>query len=93
MSRDDIEDDDTNIDEYGFEDKSIEDLNKIVTDVATDSMDLQRRKKAYVSGINDVLKENKKRMEAAIEHIKIKRAMNTHAALENAAEKILSIAK
>jgi hypothetical protein len=78
------------IDEYGFDSKSVDDLMKIVTDIVTDSIELQKNKKAYVSGVNDVLKDNKKRMEAAIDQIRIKKAFDNQEQVDKLADKLMN---
>lgn len=55
-----------NVDPYGFEKETADGLRRIVTDMVKSDMQLRVDKKEYVAGVNEVLKENKKRTEAAV---------------------------
>lgn len=76
-------------DDYGFENKTVDELRKIVTDLVNDNMDLAHTKKEYVAGINSVVKENNKKIEAAMESIKTRSANDAALELEKKADAIL----
>lgn len=78
------------VESYGFESESVDSLRKIVSDIAADNVVIQGNKKEYNGGVNAILKENKKRMEAALDEIKAKQADAASKKLEAQAVAILN---
>lgn len=77
-------------DDYGFENKSVDELRKIVTGLVDDNIKLAHDKKEYVKGMNGVIKENVKRIEAAVESLKVRQANDAALELEAKASAILA---
>lgn len=59
-----------NQDPYGFSKLTQDQLRKVVVDIVKQNVDLDDQKKEYVASTNEVIKENKKRMLAALEAMK-----------------------
>lgn len=53
-------------DPYGFDKLSVPELNKIIADTVKQNLVLVDQKKEYVAATNEVINENKKKIEAAI---------------------------
>lgn len=53
-------------DTYGFSKLSVPELNKVVADLVKRNGALKDQKKDYVASANDVIKENNKRIDAAL---------------------------
>lgn len=61
---------DSNKDDFGFSAMTVTQLRKEIADMVKSSTDLIDDKKDYVAGVNEVLKETKKRMTAAVTALK-----------------------
>lgn len=58
-------------DTYGYSKMTAVELRKVITDLTRDTLTVQEDKKAYVGGVNDVVKENNKRVKVAVEALKV----------------------
>lgn len=59
-----------NTDPYGFSKLTQDQLRKVVVDLVRQNVDLDDQKKDYVASTNEVIKENKKKMLAALDSMK-----------------------
>jgi glutamate racemase len=53
-------------DPYGFDRLTVPELNKVIADTVKQNLSLVDQKKEYVAATNEVLRENKKKIDAAI---------------------------
>ena len=57
-------------DPYGFFQMDATNIRKVITDMTRESLELEEEKKDYVAGVNEIVKENKLRIKAALAALK-----------------------
>jgi hypothetical protein len=77
-------------DGYGFAKMTATELRKVVADITKDMFGLLEDKKTYVAGINDVLKESRVRLAAAIAQLELIERGQADAAHEVRVEEFLA---
>lgn len=77
-------------DPYGFSKLDVQALRKVIVDVVKQNRDLSDQKKDYVAATNEVINENKKKIEAALEALKTAEQSQVDAAHELAANTFLA---
>lgn len=77
-------------DTFGYDKLSAFELRKIISDLYGDNLDMSEQKKAYVDGINEVIKNNKERMDVAISFLRAAVKAGQDQEHERAVDKFLS---
>ena len=70
------------IDTYGYDKKSAPELRKVIADLYRDNLALNEQKKSYVDGVNEIVKNNKERMDVASSYLTAQEKNGSDAAHE-----------
>lgn len=77
-------------DTFGYEKKTLPELRKILSDLYRDNLDMKDKKKAFVDGVNEVVKGNNERMEIIINFITLAERAGADADHERRVEEFLA---
>lgn len=78
-------------DSYGFETMSVVELRKQIADMAKDISGLEADKKEWVGGINETIRDVKKRLASAVTALKQAELGTTQAELEAEGDRLIAI--
>lgn len=70
-------------DTFGYDKKDSTELRKIIADLYRDNLGMNEQKKAYVDGVNEIIKNNKERMDIASGFLTAAERNNNDAAHES----------